>query len=775
MGKRAFCVGTLCGTVFIAAAGWILLSQWQVPLSLPGGERQLLRSQITMIGHKEAADVYRVLFPAGTFFEILETDKIYLVSTPDSSDVIQAPLDLTMTIGSGTGHDVNFFGYKYTSADAATEKLHKAAPAFVDRFPGQFFASQKARAEDAAQGGGIAAFETKNGITMLPTTGTSAVLLERNTLYMLVINETTPVIVTIHPSVCGDGARAGDELCDDGDETDGDGCSALCQIEAGWVCHDEPVTQVAQVPAMRLTAGLITSAGWQDCVQGFANCTRAVSDDGAGNLMCGAGTLPTPGLATEWLSMGLYCGNDSCEGECFRYNNTITPLCGNGEIQAEEQCELGGSNIPLSSVGGATSADVNGDTMVDIIALRRISSTSTASVLVALMGNGDGTFQFPKESSLGGDVYTSQKILSGDFDGDGETDVLFRKTVLSETTGEYLQNYYVARGNGDGTFQAPVLAFPSNPDVSNLQAGDVNGDGIQDLLVSFKTGSGPSTVISSPELFFGSVGLSFVSQHVFTADKSYAALLQDFDGDGHLDIAFRKDPFFVDLPPDNPGGYPDYWELQTVAVFYGMGDGTFTEVDISMRQAVNGTFSTKDVNFDGLPDLLVPDIFNGSAYYLSSGNRTWTAMTNPPTDFGEIMADFNGDGIQDILTPNGDGAGILGLGIRIGQGGGTFTSVVGDITAPDTNVWSTFATDLNGDGRSDIVVSGGMSGGEGIWTYLVPCTGVQMCGAQCQCTDPPLPTSSASSFSSSMSQSFSISSSFSPMEGDPVVSVCEPA
>jgi len=42
------------------------------------------------------------------------------------------------------------------------------------------------------------------------------------------------------PPVCGDGAIEGDEQCDDGNETDSDGCSSICEEEAGWTCTGEP-------------------------------------------------------------------------------------------------------------------------------------------------------------------------------------------------------------------------------------------------------------------------------------------------------------------------------------------------------------------------------------------------------------------------------------------------------------------------------------------------------------------------------------------------------
>jgi len=40
--------------------------------------------------------------------------------------------------------------------------------------------------------------------------------------------------------VCGNGVVEGSEVCDDGDTSSGDGCSATCTIELGWDCNGEP-------------------------------------------------------------------------------------------------------------------------------------------------------------------------------------------------------------------------------------------------------------------------------------------------------------------------------------------------------------------------------------------------------------------------------------------------------------------------------------------------------------------------------------------------------
>lgn len=48
------------------------------------------------------------------------------------------------------------------------------------------------------------------------------------------------VALTFTISPCGDGLIGAGEGCDDGDVLDGDGCSALCAVEPGYQCNDEP-------------------------------------------------------------------------------------------------------------------------------------------------------------------------------------------------------------------------------------------------------------------------------------------------------------------------------------------------------------------------------------------------------------------------------------------------------------------------------------------------------------------------------------------------------
>ena len=52
----------------------------------------------------------------------------------------------------------------------------------------------------------------------------------------------TVAVTVIAGPVCGDGAIASPETCDDGGTAGGDGCSATCQSESGWTCAGAPST-----------------------------------------------------------------------------------------------------------------------------------------------------------------------------------------------------------------------------------------------------------------------------------------------------------------------------------------------------------------------------------------------------------------------------------------------------------------------------------------------------------------------------------------------------
>lgn len=243
---------------------------------------------ITSLGKRNGIDVFDVTFKNGEEFESMQMDKIYIVHVPRGTGT-PVPLDTVLTGSSGTERNLNFYGYRYSDDNASSEKRDINALKFKDRFPGQFFASEKARDEDAAHGSILAAFAQANTITFLKTDGSdgSALLDPTGSLYVFIVNEMNGarIYVPKNPvcangvleageecddgdtddmnscsnacktniplpfgAVCGNGVTESGEFCDDSNTASADGCSSTCAIESGFTCSEEPSVCVCSLP-----------------------------------------------------------------------------------------------------------------------------------------------------------------------------------------------------------------------------------------------------------------------------------------------------------------------------------------------------------------------------------------------------------------------------------------------------------------------------------------------------------------------------------------------
>ena len=110
---------------------------------------------------------------------------------------------------------------------------------------------------------------------------------------------------------CGDGVvnDAGAEACDDGNAEDGDGCSSVCAPEPGFDCDGEP-------SACAATCG-------DGLVAGSEACDDANTTDGDG---CSATCSEKPGFA------------------CAEEPSVCSELCGDGVVTAGEACDDGADN-----------------------------------------------------------------------------------------------------------------------------------------------------------------------------------------------------------------------------------------------------------------------------------------------------------------------------------------------------------------------------------------------------------------------------------------------
>jgi hypothetical protein len=110
-----------------------------------------------------------------------------------------------------------------------------------------------------------------------------------------------------------------------------------------------------------------------------------------------------------------------------------------------------------------------------------IGDDGTEPSVSLLKGNGDGTFGAPVTVSSGFNVLN---LLATDYDQDGNSDL----TLILEPG--QTQQSQILRGNGDGSFDSPVTIADSAINNNAIYA-DLNGDGIPDLI-----GDGQGGVLS---------------------------------------------------------------------------------------------------------------------------------------------------------------------------------------------------------------------------------------------------------------------------------------
>jgi|GEM_PF-6914586 len=138
--------------------------------------------------------------------------------------------------------------------------------------------------------------------------------------------------------VCGDGRVAAgdsdgddevDEVCDDGNEDDDDGCAA-CQVSCGFECTTAAPSAEQSVEAPQ-TSGCQTSCG-DGVVGGAEGCDDEGTDDNDG---CSA----TCAVETGWV-----CASPSVAESACGAALVCTFACGNGVLDGAEICDAGEAN-----------------------------------------------------------------------------------------------------------------------------------------------------------------------------------------------------------------------------------------------------------------------------------------------------------------------------------------------------------------------------------------------------------------------------------------------
>jgi hypothetical protein len=271
-------------------------------------------------------------------------------------------------------------------------------------------------------------------------------------------------------------------------------------------------------------------------------------------------------------------------------------------------------------------------------------------------------------------------IAIGDLNGDGIGDMVIPNTNSTDVS--------VLLGNRNGSFKQFVLFDTGGSDPFHVAIADFNGDGKNDVAV---------TTLSGVSILLGDGHGHLGAPTILPAGTSPARIaVADFNGDNKLDLAVTN------LGSNN------------FSIFLGNGDGTFAPAaNVAVGMGPAG-IAVGDFNHDGKADLAVVntgEVFgqnkgsNGNTVAILLGNGTggFGAPTFLPTSkepLVVLVADFNKDGKQDLIVSCQTNSLVSEF---LGNGDGTFQA---PRTFPSGLGANNMAlADFNGDGSLDVALT----------------------------------------------------------------------
>jgi hypothetical protein len=294
----------------------------------------------------------------------------------------------------------------------------------------------------------------------------------------------------------------------------------------------------------------------------------------------------------------------------------------------------------------------------------------------------------------------------GDIDGDRVPDISFGALGL--------ESIHALNRNG-----VRMRGFPFYADdtiFSSPSLYDVTGNGVNEIVIGGDQMAGPGAVVNHQggQLRVvrgdGSLVWEFRTNDIIRGGPA----MGDIDGDGKPEIVFGGGDFYggsdsvrvfaIDLQGRLKPGWPKTTD--------GVTNAGPTLADVSgngVLDVVIGTFNSIHGRGNG-----------GSVYVWNGAGQSLPGFPRPSgggvVNGSITTADLNGDGKQDLLVPTGaavfvyDGA----------TGSRLFSLAEGQRTSFQN---SPLVTDLDGNGRLDIVIAGGRTDGTGVMTrYEMPST-----------------------------------------------------
>lgn len=288
---------------------------------------------------------------------------------------------------------------------------------------------------------------------------------------------------------------------------------------------------------------------------------------------------------------------------------------------------------------------------------------------------GSGTFGGGSDFAQAAYPYgtTLLNIAVGDLTTDGNLD------IVGAEIGTNGSPTFTTNGTGQ-LLNLPVYLFSFGYTLGPFPPfGDVDGDGLLDLVTSRNTGLGKFVGISNP---------------TFPAGYNYGGAQADFDGDGDLDYAYN--------------GYNFQQGLSSLHLAVNNGRGTYSFNTPAVTLARDGLLSAGDLDGDGDIDLVhfsassrpLAVLLNDGHGAFSVGPSYVVATSSSGVQVHRVvLGDVDGDGDLDMLVPT-----VYDTTLWLNNGSGGFAkssnSGLGYCSSMSVG-------DVDSDGDLDVLVGGG--------------------------------------------------------------------
>jgi hypothetical protein len=290
-----------------------------------------------------------------------------------------------------------------------------------------------------------------------------------------------------------------------------------------------------------------------------------------------------------------------------RPNGVVSVLLGKGDGTFQPPTAVSVGHEPLA----IAVTDFNGDGKLDL-AVSDFGNTMPGDFggVYVLLGRGDGTFE-PAVLTNAGENPVS--LVAADFNGDGQMDLAVANQHDPSTIDH--GGVSVLLGNGDGSFH-PALFFGISVFPTSIAAGDLNGDGKPDLVLSsFSSIFGLSSNVLNAMIGDGTGNFSSHSFIVQKTKRSAAGVfplsvaIADFDGDGKADVAEINGKSVSILRGNGDGTFQGQ-------LLFNLGEGFFQGQLLFAAGTDPFALCTGDFNADGKPDLAVANLTSGDVTVL---------------------------------------------------------------------------------------------------------------------------------------------------------------